>query len=323
MASKHTTPQNHRYSVAHLVGALFFLLLLGGCAARKIRDAEYAHKAGRYGEAAEMYRELYRKQTRKDKEKKAFFAFRAAENYRLARNAQRAKSFYISARSYQYPDSIVLLRLAEMEQRLGRTRDALVNYETFCALYPNDYFANLGRESCLQIDALRSNPSHYQVRLARNLNSSRSDFGGAFLPDGSAFIYSSARNKNPEIENSAITGEKPNDLYYIHQDAQGRWSRPDSISGGVNTSNDEGMPAISPDGNTLYYTMAEYSDLYDKTAKIYKSSKSGEGGWSAGKELEIWSDTLRMAAHPALSGSGEKLYFVREGMEVKIFITSM
>ena len=135
MASKHTTPQNHRYSVAHLVGALFFLLLLGGCVARKIRDAEYAHKAGRYGEAAEMYRELYRKQTRKDKEKKAFFAFRAAENYRLARNAQRAKSFYISARSYQYPDSIVLLRLAEMEQRLGRTRDALVNYEAFCVLY--------------------------------------------------------------------------------------------------------------------------------------------------------------------------------------------
>ncbi|SUB76467.1 PD40 domain-containing protein [Porphyromonas endodontalis] len=313
MASKHTTPQNHWYSVALLVGAFFFLLLLGGCAARKIRDAEYAHKAGRYGEAAEMYRELYRKQTRKDKEKKAFFAFRAAENYRLARNAQRAKSFYISARSYQYPDSIVLLRLAEMEQRLGRTRDALVDYEAFCALYPNDYFANLGRECCLQIDALRSNPSHYQVRLARNLNSSRSDFGGAFLPDGSAFIYSSARNKNPEIENSAITGEKPNDLYYIHQDAQGRWSRPDSISGGINTSNDEGMPAVSPDGNTLYYTMAEYSDLYDRTAKIYKSSKSGEGGWSAGKELEIWSDTLRMAAHPALSVSGEKLYFVSEG----------
>lgn len=75
MASKHTTPQNHRYSVAHLVGALFFLLLLGGCVARKIRDAEYAHKAGRYGEAAEMYRELYRKQTRKDKEKKAFLLF--------------------------------------------------------------------------------------------------------------------------------------------------------------------------------------------------------------------------------------------------------
>lgn len=313
MASKHTTPQNHWYSVALLVGAFFFLLLLGGCAARKIRDAEYAHKAGRYGEAAELYRELYRKQTRKDKEKKAFFAFRAAENYRLARNAQRAKSFYVLARSYQYPDSIVLLRLAEMEQRLGRTRDALVNYEAFCALYPNDYFANLGRESCLQINTLRSNPYHYQVRLARNLNSSRSDFGGAFLPDGSAFIYSSARNKNPEIENSAITGEKPNDLYYIHQDAQGRWSRPDSISGGVNTSNDEGMPAISPDGNTLYYTMAEYSDLYDKTAKIYKSSKGGEGGWGAGKELEIWSDTLRMAAHPALSGSGEKLYFVSEG----------
>lgn len=30
-----------------------------------------------------MYRELYRKQTRKDKEKRRLFAFRAAENYRF------------------------------------------------------------------------------------------------------------------------------------------------------------------------------------------------------------------------------------------------
>lgn len=313
MASEHTATQNHWYSLVTLASLFLLCLSLGGCAARKIREAEHAHKAGRYSEAAEMYRSLYSKQDRKDREKKAFLAFRAAENYRLARNAQRARGFYTSAHSYHYPDSIVLLRLAEMEQRLGLTRDALAHYEAFCALYPNDYFANLGRQSCFLADTLRTNPYHYQVRLARSLNSSRSDFGGAFLPDGSAFIYSSARNKNPEIENSTITGEKPNDLYYIRQDAQGRWSRPDSVSGGINTMSDEGMPAIAPDGATLYYTVAEHNDLYDRTAKIFKASKSGEGGWSAGKELEIWSDTLRMAAHPSLSASGERLYFVSEG----------
>ncbi len=313
MASQHTNAQTNRYSLVVILSFFILSLLEGGCMARKIRDAEFAHNAGRYSEAAELYRTLYQKQNRKEREKKAFFAFRAAENYRQMRYIQRAKSFYVSARTYQYPDSIVSLRIAEMDLRLGHVRDALKGYDAFLELYPQDYFAHIGREKCLRRDTLRTNPFHYQVRPVRALNSSRSDFGGAFLPDGSAFYYSSARSKNPEIVNSTITGEKPNDLFFIRQDAQGHWSRPDSVAGGVNTPHDEGMPAISSDGNTLYYTSAESNDLYDRTAKIYSSSKSGEGGWSAGREVAIWTDSLRMAAHPSWSSSGQRLYFVSEG----------
>ncbi|MBB6276599.1 PorE family type IX secretion system protein [Porphyromonas circumdentaria] len=296
-----------------LLPLALLLLLLPACRAMKIKEAETAYQAGRYTQAAGLYDKLYRSTSRKDIEKKAFFAFKAAENYRLARNIQRAQSAYLAARNYQYPDTILQLRIAQMQQITAQNRDWSKGFQEYLSLVPNDYFALLGVESFAQIQKLRDNPYRLHVRLARELNSSKSDFGGAFTPDGKSFYFSSARNRNPELENSPVTGEKPNDLYYIAQDAQGKWSKADSVSGGVNTFADEGMPCITPDGASLYYTYAESDELYDRTAKIFRSSKSGEGGWSQGSEIKIWEDSLKMAAHPTVSSSGKTLYFVSEG----------
>lgn len=272
-----------------------------------------AHQAGRYAEAADRYDKLFRQTNRREREKKGYFAFRAAENYRLARNAHRARSAYASARNFHYPDSIIILRLAQMNQLAGQSKEAAAGFRQFLSLYPDDFFAQLGLESSLQMEHLRANPHRYHIRQAKELSSARSDFGGTFTPDGKAFYFSSSRSRNPEIDNSPITGEKPNDLYYIAQNAQGKWSRVDSVPGGINTLFDEGTPFISSDGNSLYYTYGETNDLYDRTTKVYRASKSGEGGWSQGTELKIWSDSLKMAAHPTLSASGKLLYFVSEG----------
>lgn len=310
MATQCTTAQTYRY---RLVLFCCLIVLCGGCKTRKIKQADTAHQAERYAEAADRYRKLYQETSRKERERKAFFAFRAAHNYHRMRQLQRAAGLYRQALQYHYPDSIVLLRLAQVHQQLGTSREALRYLQRFETTYPNDYFAHLTRQNIRLQDTLRSNPYHYRVQRARPLNSAKSDFGGAFAPDGSVFYFASARSRNPEIESSTITGEKPNDLYAIRKDAQGNWSRPDSVAGGVNSLNDEGMPALSPDGNTLYYTYAEPAELYSRTAQIYKSNRAGEGGWSAGTLVPIWQDSLRMAAHPALSASGDRLYFVSEG----------
>ncbi len=292
-----------------------FFILVSSCKSGQIKKAELAHRSQRYIEAAQLYHQLYRKAKRQDKEKKAYFAFKSAENYRMAQNPLRAKNAYIAARNYHYPDSILYLRIAQMEQRIGNTKEAIRLYEEFLASYPQDFFARQGLQSCMEQETLQKNPYRYIVAPAKRLSSARSDFGGAFSPDGKAFYFTSSRNRNPEIEKSEITGEKPNDLYFIQQDAKGKWSKVDSVAGGINTPDDEGMPCISSDGTKLYYTFAESNDLYDRTAKIYTASKSGEGGWSKGQQVNIWGDTdsLKMAAHPTLSQSKDKLYFVSEG----------
>lgn len=321
MAAKHTTTQTdwHRigYTMRKWYGSVLLLpavwLLLPACKTVRVKDAEWAHQAGRYAQAADLYDKLYRRTPRKEPEKKAYFAFKAGENYRLARNVQRAQSAYLSARNYHYPDTILALRIAQMQQIIAKNKNFGKDFQEYLTLVPNDFFASLGVQSADRQSTLKSNPFRFHLRPAKELSSSRSDFGGCFTPDGKAFYFSSARNRDPEVENSLITGEKPNDLYYTAQDAQGKWSKVDSVAGGINTPADEGMPCITPDGSQLYYTYAESDDLYDRTAKIYRSSKSGEGGWSAGTEVKIWSDSLKMAAHPTVSSDGKTLFFVSEG----------
>ncbi len=326
MEIKCTNAQITRYRVSrsriliYSIFCVFFIFLsLFACKSVRIKDAEAAYKSQFYAESAKMYHTLYRRTPRKEKEKRAYFSFKIAESYRFLQNPLRAKNAYLIAKNNNYPDSIVYLRIAQMEQKLGKLEDAKEHFLEFLEWFPKDYFARLGLENCKRIEELRLNKYHYLVKKAKRLSSSRSDFGGAFSPDGKAFYFTSARNRNPEIEKSRITGEKPNDLYFTAQNSQGKWSRVDSVSGGINSYEDEGMPCISSDGSAMYYTYGESSDYYDRTAKIYKASKSGEGAWSKGQKVAIWgeTDSLKMAAHPALSASQKKLYFVSEGGQGK------
>ena len=61
-----------------------------------------------------------------------------------------------------------------------------------------------------------------------------------------------------------MTGLGTNNLYMIKQDASGKWSRPDSVPGSVNTSEDEGTPSITSDGNTLYSVSYTHLDVYKR-----------------------------------------------------------
>lgn len=316
MATERTTAQTRRIPLAKILAALSLLLsllLLGGCKMAKIKDAELADQAGKYAEAADIYNRLYRNTPRREPERKAYLAFKAAENYRKTRNHTRALTLYAVARNYKLPDSIVLLRLGECHMSVGKLKEATKYYESFLACDPNNPSALNGLESTKKEVLLKGNPFKYKVQQERKLNSARSDFGGFFTPDGSTLYFTSSRNRNPEIPENLVTGEKNNELYFIRKDAKERWSSPDSVPGGINNGGDIGTPAITPDGNTLFYSYVENNDEVDRTVKIYRATKSGEGGWSEGKIAEIWSDTLRMAAHPTISADGKMLYFVSEG----------
>lgn len=319
MANECSNPQIGRLSLRIIIRPLsffiFLLLLLSesACRSSKIKEAELADRAGRYAEAGELYQRLYRTTTRKEPERKAYFAFRAAENYRATRNFSRAMGLYISALNYNYPDSLVLLRLGECFRANGRLYESERFYQRYLAVDSTNYETAIALKGINEFDRTDQNPYHFFVNKAGKLNSSSSDFSGCFTPDGDTFFFSTARSRNPELAENPVTGEKNNMLYFVRKDAQGKWSRPDSVPGGINNGGDVGTPSISPDGTLLYYSYVEESEDLPRTVKIYRSSKSGEGGWTEGTEIPIWTDTLRMAAHPAVSGDGKILYFVAEG----------
>lgn len=288
------------------------MLFLPSCKTVKLKDAERADRLGEYALAADMYNTLFKRAKRSQIEMKGYLAFHSAENYRRMGHQPKALRGYLSAKRFAYPDSIVDLRIAQSYHQGGQYKEAIKRYQAYLEAFPGDYFATQGLKGCQMAIEAKEQPTRFKLTRANNWNSARGDFGAAYTPDGSAIFFTSSRSKNPEVEESNITGLKPNDIYVIKKDAAGKWQRPDSISGGLNTDADEGVLSISPDGNTLYYTYAEHHELYDRTAQIYEASRSGEGGWLKGSLVNLMGDSLRLAAHPSISASGEYIYFVSD-----------
>ncbi len=83
------------------------------------------------------------------------------------------------------------------------------------------------------------------------------------------------------------------------------------MEGEVNTEWDEGIISFSPDGSTMYLTRAIRTPDRNTGVDIYTSRRS-DAQWSAPVKLEITNDTLSSYGHPAVSPSGEYLYFTSD-----------
>ena len=106
---------------------LLFLtaLLLFSCKSAKLSDAEEKQRIGEYFEAAAIYRKVYTKTSPQKRDLRGYIAYRMAECNRLINNTPRATSAYMNALRYDYPDSIVSLRLGQMYQKSGKYMDAI------------------------------------------------------------------------------------------------------------------------------------------------------------------------------------------------------
>ena len=122
---------------------LLFLsvLLLFSCKSAKLSDAEEKQRIGEYFEAAAIYRKVYTKTSPQKRDLRGYIAYRMAECNRLINNTPRATSAYMNALRYDYPDSIVNLRLGQMYQRSGRYAEAIRYYNEFLKLNPESELA--------------------------------------------------------------------------------------------------------------------------------------------------------------------------------------
>ena len=128
---------------------LLVCLAFAACKSVKLKDAEKAHDRQEYTKAADMYNTLYRRTRRKQVEMKAYTTFRSGENYRAAGRQAKALRGYLNARRYGYPDSVVLLRLAQTYQQGGNYKEAEALFRGYLEAYPKSYFAAIGLEGCL------------------------------------------------------------------------------------------------------------------------------------------------------------------------------
>lgn len=302
----------------YIFGA-FTIFFLFSCKSAKLSDAEEKQRIGEYFEAAAIYRKVYTKTSPQKRDLRGYIAYRMAECNRLINNTPRATSAYMNALRYDYPDSIVNLRLGQMYQRSGRYAEAIRYYNEFLKLNPESELALNGIKGSELAPQWRQNPTRYTVKRMEKFNSRRGEFCPMLFGEAYDQLYfTSSRTpkgagKDKEETVSAITGIRNNDFFLVKKDEQGNWLAPIELEDEVNTEFDEGTPSFSKDGNTMYYTYCAQDPEGPRTSEIYVSTRSS-AKWGKGTRASIVKDSVTALGHPSVSPDGKYLYYVSDAV---------
>ncbi len=289
---------------------LTLLFSMPSCRGPKLATADEQMARGEYFDASRTYRKIYNKLTkREDRPLRGEVAFKMAEAHRKLSQWSRAGAAYQNSIRYGYPDSSAHLRLAQMLHAEGKYPQAVTAYETYLSMNPASAEAESGLEGARWAAEAKSHPTRHVVRKAKLFNSRRSDF--APMLNGDILYFSTTNEKVTGDNRSEITGMKKSDIWMARKNEQGGWLRPEPVEGELNSNMEEGIVSFSPDGNTMYLTKARRSPVSNTAVEIFTSQRS-DAQWSAPVKFEVSADTISSFGHPAVSPSGEYLYFASD-----------
>ena len=285
-------------------------VVMVGCRGAKLSTANEQFDRGEYYDAAQTYRKVYNKLTkREDRPLRGEVAWRMGECYRMLNMSARASAAYQNSIRYNYPDSMAIFYLAQSQQAEGKYSLAIANYELFLTKVPGHRLSEDGIRGCRLAQRWKENPTRYIVKSAKLFNSRRADFCPMYVGGSYDQLYFTSSTEKATGDNkSEITGTKKCDIFVAKKDELGVWQRPELVEGELNTEYDEGITSFSPDGSTMYLARARREPNSGTTVEIYTSRRS-EAQWSAPVKYEITADTLSAYGDPAVSPDGVWLYF--------------
>ncbi|MCM1164138.1 MAG: OmpA family protein [Muribaculaceae bacterium] len=293
------------------IATILYIMLMAvglvGCGGAKLKTADEQMARGEYFDASKTYRKIYNKlKPREQRAERAEVAYKMAECHRMLGQDARAAAAYQNALRYGYPDSSIVLRLAQSLHGQGQYVQAIKSYEEYLAKFPSDPLAERSLAGARKAAEIKKNKTRYIVRNATLFNSRRSDFAPMF--NGDVLYFTTTNEKVKGTNRSEITGMKRSDIWMARKNEQGAWQRPEEIEGGLNTEWDEGICSFSPDGSTMYLTKAVRKPGANTGTEIHTSQRS-DAQWSESVKFDIIPDTISSYGHPAVSPSGEWLYF--------------
>lgn len=282
-------------------------LTVTGCRGPKLATADEQMARGEYYDASKTYRKIYNKLTKKaDRPLRGEVAFKMANAHRMLSQSARAAAAYQNAIRYGYPDTLAQLYLAQMLHADGKYSQAIRAYQEYLMQNPRSSTAINGLKGALIADSLRANPNRYIVKSAKLFNSRRSDFSPMFNDE--ILYFTTTNEKVVGEKRSEITGMKKSDIWMARKNERGEWLRPEAVEGELNSDMDEGIASFSPDGSTMYLTVARRMPDRNTGVEIYTSSRS-DASWSKPVKLEITADTISSFGHPSVSPDCKYLYF--------------
>lgn len=324
--------KQYLHIVFWFLSAVLTTTTLAGCGADKnLKKGEKYLAIGEYYDAANQFRQAYSKTAPKEKARRGDIALKIAHCNERINATQKASAAYANAIRYGRASAADRLAYARQLLKAGSYKQAAEQFGIVLDSINNGAYQEPDRTKSNQMDIKaakqlaqngllsaqkapqwKQEGSRYKVKRMDVFNSRRDDYSPVLAGDQHEYLYfTSTRNDAQGNELSGITGAKPADIFMSEKDDKGHWSKPEAVTGGLNTDFDEGACALTPDQRTMYLTQCVSDASYPRYAQIVTSARS-DAAWGKPTELKITADTLSSYAHPAVSPDGEWLYFVSD-----------
>lgn len=298
----------------HILLITFILSLAFSAAqaqSRQLRAADDAFNNMQYNVALNKYKKaLSKTKARPDKD---IISFKIAECYRITNNTRKAEAAYkrLAKTKYAVSNPLVYLHLAEAMQSNEKYPDALTYFEKYAEAVPADPRGQVGIESCKQAKDWLDNPTKYQIKNEKALNSKESDFSVTYADKlYNTIIFTSTREAATGKETDNWTGQNFSDLFISKLDPKGQWSTPVLLENGniINTEANEGNPFVNSKFNQLYFTRCATDKGTLQGCKIMVSKRAGRN-WGEPRALDLGGDSTTVFGTPALSPDELTLVF--------------
>ena len=287
--------------------------ILTGCGADSyMKKGDKYYALGEYYDAATQYKKAYSATSAKDRDDRGKRALKMAECYRRLNYTQKAVAAYNNAIRYKQTDSLTFLYLGQQLMKTGNYKEAAKAFQRMLDSVPQCQQAQIGLKSATSAPKWKEQGSQYTVKKENFFNSRRADYSPMLAGDNNdQLFFTSTRNQAQGDELSGITGTKNGDIFVSVKDEKGKWTKPETVQGELNTEYDEGACAFTPDSKTMYLTQCLADPSYPRFATICKSNRA-DASWSKVTTEALTKDTLSSYAHPAVSPDGEWLYFTSD-----------
>lgn len=278
---------------------------------RALRAAEDAFNNMQFNVALSKYKKALSKT--KSKPEKEVISYQMAECYRIINNTRRAEAAYkrLAKTKYAASNPLVFLHLAEALKSNEKYPEAKTYFEKYTQAAPGDPRGPTGSLSCTLAQEWLENPTKYQIKPEKALNSRESDFSVTYADKlFNTIIFTSTREAATGKEMDNWTGQNFSDLFVSKLDPKGQWSTPVQLETGnvLNTEANEGNPSVNSRFNQMYFTRCPNDKGTLQGCKIMFSRRAGRN-WGEPTALNLGGDSTTVFGNPSISPDELTLLF--------------
>ncbi len=288
--------------------------ILASCGApATMKEGNEAFQRKDFNEAADIYKEVGRKNKNRNVRKEAYFkeglAHLMNNNYKDAERAFEKSARYKSTKNAEIGEKTVKY-LADALKLQEKYAEAIIKYDEYLKDNPDDEDAKKARAGCELALKWKDKKTRYVIENFKRANTRESDFA-PYMLDKKGLVFTSARAGGKNKREYGWTGQYYDDMYICKMSRRrGRTSfeRPELLPGEINTKYSDGVATFGKNGRQIYYTQCNDENGKGLVCKIYEAKQVGRDSYQQPTLLPFNSDSFS-CGHPAISPDGKMIIF--------------